>query len=174
MQRAYVVLFTGLMLMFQTSSALAAGYEHQGEIYHFRQKEDALRIEASDDTQAENTGVKSQDDQQMLRSLEEQGYVFRPMRKRKTLEDPVRTEEPSPPAPETRQQTVQACPTPVDPSTVPQVNPVPVAPQVNPYPVTPPVMTPPFGYPYTYPSPYTYPYPAGGVMPFPGGFGMPW
>ncbi|MGD8235197.1 MAG: hypothetical protein PVG47_02270 [Chromatiales bacterium] len=173
MQRAYSLLVTGLILLFQTSMAGAAGYEHEGEIYHFRLKDDALRLESSAGEKDGNPAMNHQDDQQMLRSLEEQGYVFRPLRKRKTIEDPTRPVEQAA-VPTSRQQEVQACPAPVDPMTVPQVNPAQAVPQVTPYPVAPTMITPPLGYPYTYPSPYSYPYPSGGVMPFPGGFGMPW
>jgi hypothetical protein len=177
MQRAYGVLSTGVVLLLQAFSAAAAGFEQDGEIYHFRQKDDSVKMQSSADEQAANPGVnQQQDEQQMLKSLEDQGYVFRPMRKRKTLENQPQdaTPENRNPAP---QQQVQACPAPADPLTVPQVNPVPSSPYAAPYPVPPTMITPPFGYPYTYPSPYNYPYPAGGAMPFPGvpgGFGMPW
>jgi hypothetical protein len=174
MQRAYSVLVTGLTLLFQTSMAGAAGYEHEGEIYHFRLKDDALRLESSAKEEDDHPGMNQQDDQQTLRSLEQQGYVFRPLRKRKTLADSSKPEEHATAPQTTQQQEVQACPAPLDPMRVPQVNPAPVVPQVTPYPVAPTMMTPPLGYPYTYPSPYSYPYPSGGVMPFPGGFGMPW
>lgn len=174
MQRAYSVLVTGLILFFQTSMAGAAGYEHEGEIYHFRLKDNVMPLETPRDEEGDHSGMNHQDEQQALRSLEEQGYVFRPLRKRKTLEDAPVPEEPSAAPGTSQQQGIQACPTPVDPLTVPQANPVPVVPQVTPYPVAPTMITPPLGYPYTYPSPYSYPYPAGGVMPFPGGFGMPW
>lgn len=173
MQRAYSVLVTGLILFLQTTMAGAAGYEHEGEIYHFRLKDDVRVPETPGDEEGANPGMHRQDDQQKLRSLEEQGYVFRPLRKRKTLEEAPVPEEPAAPA-TSQQQGIQACPAPAETLTVPQVNTVPVVPQVNPYPVAPTMITPPLGYPYTYPSPYTYPYPPGGVMPFPGGFGMPW
>ncbi len=174
MQRAYSLLVTGLILFLQTTPmAVAAGYEHEGEIYHFRLKDDAAGRVTPVKEQSTDPGMNPRDDQQVLKSLEEQGYVFRPMRKRKTLEEAPVPEAPAAPA-ASQQQGAQVCPAPVETLAVPRANPVPVVPQATPYPVAPTMITPPFGYPYTYPSPYSYPYPAGGVMPFPGGFGMPW
>jgi hypothetical protein len=172
MQRAFSVLFSGLVMFFQAFSADAAGYEHEGTTYHFRQNDVPAGMQSAIDAQAENPG-NLQEDQSLLKSLEDQGYVFRPMRKRKTLED-----RPQDTQPEGRrsdpQQEVQACPAPMDPPAVSrQLNPLPVSPPVTPYPVAPPIGMPPLGYPYSFPSPYSYPYPAGGLMPFPGGFGMP-
>jgi hypothetical protein len=175
MQRAYSVLLTGLILIFQTSIAVSAGYEHDGEIYHFRLKDDASRPETEVHTADSDAETSQQNDQQMLRSLEEQGYVYRPLRKRKAIDDPPASERPAAvPDSNQQQQGIQACPAPVDNLTVPQANAASMVPQVTPYPVPPTMITPPLGFPYTYPTPYTYPYPAGGVMPFPGGFGMPW
>ena len=164
-------------MLFQTFSANAAGYEHEGETYHFRQKDVSAEMQSAIDEQVGNPGKNRQNDQSLLKSLEDQGYVFRPMRKRKTLED-----RPQDTQPEGRnsgpQQQVQACPAPMDsPAVQQQLNPLPVPPRGTQYPVTPPMGMPPMGmplgYPYSFPSPYSYPYPAGGLMPFPGGFGMP-
>ena len=160
-------------MLFQTFSANAAGYEHEGETYHFRQNDVPAEMQSAIDEQIGNPGKSLQDEQSLLKSLKDQGYVFRPMRKRKTLEDRPqdtrlegRSSDP--------QQQVQACPAPMDSTAVQrQVNPLPASPPVTPYQVVPPIGMPPLGYPYSFPSPYSYPYPAGGLMPFPGGFGMP-
>jgi hypothetical protein len=182
MQRTYSVPFSGLLLITLVLPVHASSYEHDGKIYNFRQQESAVEQQAS------STGVnrpsldQQNQDNEMMKQLEAKGYVFRPMRKRKTLDDPAPVNNP-------RQQQnpayrFESCPTPQPAQRMPQVTPVNPAMQVPPPPAYPSVpampgtMPSPLGYPYTMPSPYSFPYPSGGAMPmpgmpFPGGFGYP-
>ena len=199
MQRASFVLTTVLMLLSLTFSATAIGFEFEGKVYSFRDKNDEMELPSSraEETQPEKIRSMSSEEQ-TLKQLEQEGYVFKPLRKRKTLEDPPVTQNfnnPGSPFPN--------CPAPKNPATQPQASPTynpaaayPVAPGYpgltgvpTPYPgvpgipgagVTPPYpavpgagVTPPLGYPYTYPSQQNFPYPSGGQWPFPGGLGIP-
>lgn len=167
MQRAYSVLIFGLMLTLHGFVHGETSYEFDGTVYKFRQKNDGQSQQSpvrKEPAETSRPGAQLQSEADMLRQLEEQGYVFRPMRKRKTLDDPPVKEK----AERANQgDDYQACPTPEAAQRMPQANPV------NPVQPAPGMPQPPLGYPYTYPSPYSFPYPSGGFAPFPGGFGYP-
>lgn len=182
MQRTYSVLTFGLLLLFQSLSAQASSVEYGGKVFKFRQNEPAVNPQSSSSGQSSSPGlVQGNTENQAMKELEAKGYVFRPMRKRKTLDDPPAAENPGY-QDQQNQFKYESCPTPQARQRQ-QVPRSPVNPAV-PYPMpggfpggmpsVPSMMPPSMGYPYTNPSPYTFPYPSGGAMPaFPGGFGFP-
>ena len=172
MQRTYSVLIFGLMLLVQGPATGESRYEQDGTVYKFRQEDTGSKQQspAQESAAAGLSRPELKSEAELLRELEQKGFVFRPMRKRKTLDDPPEREEMGNSNPDG--YTYRNCPTPE--AAQQQFQQLPRANPLNPVvPPAPAMVPPPLGYPYTYPSPNNFPYPSGGFSPFPGGFGYP-